>query len=136
MSDELFENTKLAAYYLWEYTGCDNALSLWYCAEDLAAYFERKNYLTHMDLSDILQESVYDMRRVSFIRHIAYRIFVYASNNDKLANWYSAERLTENKEWLAAVCKIASIYHEYKRDFTKLTGVRSEQVKQYYKDFS
>lgn len=134
--DRLFDNTKVAAYFLWEYTNCENALSLWYCAEDLASYFERKNYLSPGDVSDILQESVYDMRRVAFVRHIAFRIFVYTGKIDKLNNWYVAERLLANQEWLDSICKIAKIYHDNKRDFSKLTGVRSEQVKQYYKDLN
>jgi hypothetical protein len=135
VNDEyLFENTKVAAYFLWEYTGCDQALALWYCAEDLAAYFERKNYLQTSEVYDIMRENIYDIRRVAFVRHIAYRIHVYTGNHDKLANWYAAERLLDNGEWLSAVCAIASVYHENKKDFAKLTGVRSEQVKHYYID--
>jgi len=132
MNDDLFENTKVAAYFLWEYTECPGALGLWYCAEDLAAYFERKNYHLPADVYSILRENVYDIRRVAFVRHIAYRIHVYTNNPNKLDNWFAAERLLNNGEWISSVCAIARVYHENKEDFSKLTGVRSEYVKQRY----
>jgi len=127
----LFENTKVTAYFLWEYTGCGNALALWYCAEDVAAYLESETYLDPSDIYAIMRENIYDIRRVAFVRHIAYRIFLYTGNHDKLNNWFAAERLLGNGEWLSAVCGVARIYHESKPDFSKL-GVRSEYVRQYY----
>jgi hypothetical protein len=134
VSEKLFECTKITAYFLWEYTGCSNALALWYCAEDLGAHFERKGYNQLADIIDILKEDVHNLRRIAFVRHIAFRIYVYTGNHDKLANWYTAEKLLHNSEWLEAVLAIASIYHENRGNFSNLMGVRSEHVKRYYKE--
>ena len=134
MSDLLFENTKITAYFLWECTNCPNALSLWYCAEDVAAYFEKMNYLHPSLIREIMNEQPHNVRRISFIRHIAFRIYVYTQNENKLDNWFSAESLLGNDEWIMAICAIAKIYHDNKENFSRLTGIRSEQVRQYYQD--
>lgn len=136
MNESLFNSTKVAAYFLWEYTEHDNALSLWYCAEDIAYFFERKEYFHFNDLLDIILRDTKDMKRVNFTRHIAFRIYIYTRNSDRIKNWFIAERLLNNQEWAESVCSIATIYHENKTNFSKLVGVRSEQVKQYYKDLN
>ena len=45
MDNNWFEHTKLVAYYLWEHSGCENALNLWYASEDIASFFEQANIL-------------------------------------------------------------------------------------------
>ena len=44
MEEALFNDTKLAAYHLWEYTHLDNTLQLWYCVEDIACFLKREQY--------------------------------------------------------------------------------------------
>lgn len=131
MNKDLYEKTKIVAYYLWECTGHENALSLWYCAEDLAHFFETREFFTVESIM-LHTGGCYDIRYIAFVRNIAFRIFVYTKNSDHLKNWYDAEALLGNKEWVDAVIQVAQIFHNNKRDFSKLVGVRSEHVRSYY----
>lgn len=132
MSDTLFDSTKLAAYYLWEHTGCENALNLWYCAEDMACYFEQFNILEKQRVDAILRLGVYDPGYIQFVRHIAYRIYIYTNRTDDTANWYAAERLLANGEWTDALLDMSAIYHKEKTNQSVMNEVRSENVRAYY----
>jgi hypothetical protein len=132
LNQSLFENTKLAAYFLWERTSSDNTLSLWNCVEDIACCLEQNGLLAPEKIVDILNLGKYDLKYIQFVRHIAYRIYIYTNRDDKLANWYCAESLLDNGELRSAVCKMAAIYSQEKHTANGLSELRSGQVKNYY----
>lgn len=107
MDKNVFESTKLVAYFLWEYTNCDNALSLWQCSENIAQYFKSENFFRAQDVSDIINSPKESSSYINFIRQIAFRIFIYTQNNDDKANWFSAEKLIFNCECLLAILNVA-----------------------------
>ena len=130
MSDALFENTKLASYFLWEYTQGENALGLWVCAEDIAYYLEVAGIFTPRQIGEIKERGVYSAEYIVFVRHIAFRIYIYTGRSEADANWFAAERLLANGEWCLAITQIAKIFSENNKNFELLTGIRSEKVKQ------
>ena len=132
MDEALFDNTKKAAYFLWEYTQVDNTLQLWYCAEDIACFLEQSVILSGKQLEAILALDVYDLGYIQFVRHIAYRIYIYTNNNDALFNWYAAERLLANGEWRQAVIHMAYTYNTQKTVAGGLSCIHSGHVKNFY----
>jgi hypothetical protein len=110
MNNKLFAHTKLAAYFLWEYTGNDNTLKLWRCAEDIAEFLQSSGILSPDRVVSILRLGIYDLGYINFVRHIAYRIYIHTENEDSLANWFVAERLLSNAEWRQAVTDMANIF--------------------------
>ena len=108
MNNQVFESTKLAAYFLWEYTNHNNALSLWQCAENIANYFHNKNLLSIKNIHDIIYLPKNNPAYVNFIRNISFRIFIYTNNFDDKFNWFTSEKLVTNSEWLLAVLNIAN----------------------------
>jgi hypothetical protein len=130
----LFENTKLSAYFLWEHTQCDNALGLWFCAEDMACFFEQKDLLEFRKIDDLLLIDVYDFRYIQFVRQIAYRIHQYTGRHDEWHNWFAAERLLGIHEWVRAIVDMASIYRNEKMNRSFMSDVRSENVRAYYNE--
>jgi len=132
MSEQLFDSTKIASYFLWEYTQAENALALWVCAEDTANYLEASGIYDQAQISAIIEKGIFSYEYIEFIRHIAFRIFVYTGHDSAEGNWFVAEKLIRNHEWCAAVVRIANIFGENKTNFESLPGVRSEQVKQNY----
>jgi len=129
MNDILFDNTKIASYFFWEYTQADNALALWVCAEDTANYMEVAGIFEPAQIDGIIKKGVYSVEYIAFVRHIAYRLYVYTGNDEADTNWFNAEKLIRNDEWCAAVTKIATVYYENKSNFESLQGVRSERVR-------
>jgi len=129
MNEQLFEHTKVTAYFLWEYTQSDNALGLWTCAEDIANHLEVTDVFSPARIEEIAAKGTYSFEYIGFIRHIAFRIHVYTGQEHAETNWFAAEKLVGNREWCDSVTKIAKIYFENKSNFVSLTGVRSEQVK-------
>ena len=130
MNEVLFENTKISSYFLWEYTYAENALGLWTCAEDIANYLEVAGIFTPRQIKDIIDKGIYSYEYIGFVRHIAFRIFIYTGHDDAETNWFRAEKLLNNSEWCAAITQTAKIYFDNKSNFDSLPGVRSEQVKQ------
>ena len=132
MDKDLFNNTKLAAYFLWEATGYENALGLWFCAEDIGSFLERFHIETASAIEDILKRGKTDLGYIHFVRHIAFRIFIYTNCEDSERNWYDAEALVRNSEWQQAITTLARIYRDSKHDASVLSGVKSEAVREYY----
>ena len=128
----LFNNTKLAAYFIWEQTGCEFALDLWLCAEDLACFFEQANILDNTQIENIRRLDKSDPGYIAFIQHVSYRIYQYARRSDDWHNWFSAEKIIGNNEWVKAVTGMASIYQSAKTDQSIMNEVRSENVRAYY----
>ncbi|MDR1560115.1 MAG: hypothetical protein LBS84_10555 [Clostridiales bacterium] len=133
MDEMLFDNTKLAAYFLWENTLADNTLQLWYCSEDVACFLEQSDILTMDQLDFITGLDVCDIGYIQFVRHIAYRIYIYTGNDDALFNWFTAERLLGNGEWKQALICMASFYNTRKSVAGGLSGIHSGKVKNFYK---
>jgi hypothetical protein len=104
---DLFDGNRVAAYFLWEYTHCPNALHLWLCAEDTAIFLKRHNITAARDIEEILRLGQHDAEYIGFMRHIAYRVFKFTGTDDAAANWYSAERLIHNGEWRGAITFMA-----------------------------
>ena len=132
MNENLFDNTKMASYFLWEYTKNENALGMWTCAEDIANYLEVSGIFTTGQITEIKDFGLYSFEYIGFVRHIAFRIYIYTGNCHAETNWFTAEKLLDNNEWCESVTQIAKIYFENKHNFESLTGVRSEKVKQNY----
>lgn len=132
MNTDLFECTKLSAYFLWEATNCENALTLWYCAEDIACYFERNDITDSASINIFKNRSKYDIAYINFVRNIAYRLFVYTNNTDAMSNWFAAERLLDNLEWCQATISISARYLSEKSSQDFVNGIRSTNVKSYY----
>ena len=128
----LFDNTKLAAYFLWEHTGCDNALNLWLCAEDIACFFEQTQIIETWHIDNILELGFYDPGYIDFVEHLAYRIFQYTGRSDEWHNWFAAERMLGNIEWVKAMTGMSSIYRKEQRNQSIMNDVRSENVRAYY----
>ncbi|MDR3091470.1 MAG: hypothetical protein LBU36_04630 [Clostridiales bacterium] len=129
---DLFQSTNVAAYYLWEYTEHQNALDLWYCAEDMAAFLERGGYLSPQTARAVLASGKQSPEYIEFMRCVAFYIYIYTNNPDDFINWLAAERLIGNSEFLSSICDMATIYNENKGEFSKLTAVRSAKVKSSY----
>ncbi len=132
MSGSLFEHTQIASYFIWETTGCTQALDLWYCAEDIACFMEQMGILCHERVDAVIRFGVNDQVYIHFLRHIAYRIYVYTGRADPNPNWFSAEKLLHNGEWLSALINMASIYREGKSNQSFINDVKSENVRAYY----
>lgn len=132
MNDALFENTKLAAYFLWEVTGCSNAMDLWYCAEDMACYFEREGILDETRVNSVMQLDVCDPGYIFFLRHVAYRIYIYTNRPSAPVNWYDAEKLLANGEWVRALTDMATIYRNEMTNNSLMNELRSDNVRAYY----
>ncbi len=126
----MFENTKITAYYLWEYTKFDNALNLWHCAEDIAYYFEINDLLTFQQVLQITQSSKHETQYIDFIRNIAFRIHICTGCNNALHNWYIAERVIFNHECLVALLEVTNIYRRIRNgDDTITQNIRSEWIR-------
>jgi hypothetical protein len=132
MDNSLFEHTKVVSYFLWEYTGCDHALELWYCAEDIACYFEQMGILSDQRVAAVRQLGVYDPAYIHFLRHVAFRIYIYTNQPEPNTNWFIAELLLNNREWVTALVGMATIYKNEKTNQDFIRGVRSENVRAYY----
>ena len=128
---ENIDNTKVAAYFLWEVTGSESALGLWHCAEDIASWLERNEFLSVGDVRDVLRMQQESHEYILFVRKIAFRLFIYTGRDDTEANWYDAERLLYNSEWLHAVTSLAILYSQNKGDARGL-GIKNETVRDYY----
>ena len=133
MNVELFDNTKLAAYFVWEVTGCANALALWYCAEDTAGLLERMGVRTAAQIDAIVRLGQADPGYVSFLRHIAFRLYIYTGCADAAANWYAAERLAANTEWRRAMAAMAGLLHASRETGVAIPGIKLEAVRAYYR---
>lgn len=132
MKQNLFDNTKVAAYYLWEYTKHENALDLWHCAEDIAYYFEREDIISISRLKSILQGSRFFFPYIDFVRNIAYRMYVCTNIADPYRNWYMAEKLLDNQEWVKAVIEVARIYRKIREgDDEAKSCIRSSWIRKY-----
>jgi hypothetical protein len=132
LNQSLFENTKLAAYFLWERTKSENTLNLWNCAEDIACFLEQSDMLAPEKVAGILSIGKYDLRYIQFVRHIAYRIYIYTGHESSVSNWYDAEALLENSEWRGALAKMAQIYNQEKHNVNGLVEVHSGMIKSFY----
>ncbi len=129
---DLMDWTKIAAYFLWEYTAYDNPLTLWYCVEDMACCLESRNITTAAALDEIKKRGVYDFGYVEFVRKIAFRIYIYTNREDSLANWFAAEKLINNGEWCHAIINVASTYAKEKESPDFISKLRSDQAKKHY----
>jgi len=130
--ESLFESTKLAAYFLWQETRHESALNLWYCAEDIAWFLERHHMTELQSLMEMRRKNRHDLGYVEFMRHIAYRIYIFTNEEDSLINWFAGERLLSNPEWCQAVVRVAEAYRLSQGRPEALADVRSERVKNYY----
>jgi len=130
---ELFNSTKLAAYFLWEATKCENALGLWHCAEEISSFLERSRIDSPAEIASILQRGKMDQGYIYFVRHIAFRIYLYTAREDALANWYDAERLVADANWQQAAVALALLYRGSKANGDALADVKSDAVRAYYR---
>ncbi len=132
MRTQIIEYTKIASYFLWEYTNYDNPLCHWYCSEDIACVLEKMGILTFEQIAEFKKMSKYDFAYIEFIRKIAFMIFTYTNIKDNVANWFYAERLISTNEWCDAITKMSSIYSREKESLEFISKLRSEKVRVYY----
>ena len=123
--ENIFENTKKAAYYVWEYSKSDNALASWYCTEDIAYFIYKHKIFSVEEIRKIVTLNKNDMGYIAFTRHIAYRIYIYTKNEDALKNWYAAEGLIKDYAWQEAIILVV---HGYRND-KAYQKVRSEYIR-------
>ena len=127
---DLFNSTKIASYFIWEYTRCDIAMNMWYCAEDTANYFERGGYTDKQLVRQIVMLDPNHAQYIDFIRHIAFRLYIYTNRADELSNWLDAEKLARCGEWLDAIIDMAVIFSTQK---AILSGIKSDYIRNCYK---
>jgi hypothetical protein len=132
MIDGLYDATRVIAYFLWEYSGNDDALCHWYCAEDTACYFQESGIFSVEDIENIKRKGLYSEEYIAFVRHIAFRIYTYTLNENCRTNWFTTERLLYNVEWCAAITKLASIYDAEKGNCELTKKIISSKVKKFY----
>jgi hypothetical protein len=131
-NNNLFDSTQITAYYLWDHTGCKYALDLWYCAEEIACYFEKMSIFSVSQVDSIKQMGIHHAAYIDFIEHIAFLIFVYTKQMHKETNWYAAERLLSIDEWISALINMSNTYRNEKASQDFIDGVRNENVRAYY----
>lgn len=131
--EALYNFTKTASYFLWEYTKCEHALNLWRCAEDIAFYAERHDVLTVSQIQTILHMGKQNYAYSDFIRNIAFRIYLFTGVNDSKINWFTAERLAYNMEWCAAITGMANIFKAFRNKEASADILYSDKIKRYYK---
>lgn len=136
MDNSLFNNTKLAAYILWESSDYSNALDLWYCAEDIACYFEHSGLLTKEKVYDIISKGIYSTNYIYLIRNLAYRVYIYTGHNESRDNWSISEKLVFDTEWLNAIIYMSQYYNLSKSQTDFLDSIRSDKVKSFYNPFT
>lgn len=107
MDARVFNNQKLIAYFLWEYTKHENSISLWHCAKSIAKYFCEKNIFDNNSLEKIIYLPKDKTKYIDFIRNISYRIFLFDKNHDNNLNWFAAEKIIFNAESRFAILKLA-----------------------------
>ena len=129
MKENLYENTKLATYLLWEQTRSDNAINLWYCTEDIAFYLYLNGIETVRDIFDIIIKGKESFEYILLIRNLSYRIFVYTNNYNSQINWYAAEHLVSNREWCNAIASIVSEYKAAGEDGGVLNSIKLKKVR-------
>ena len=134
MKDGLQRSTQVVSYFLWEYTMHDNALDLWYCAEDIAFYAEQFDMTQDNVLHQIKYTGKYDYGYVEFIRNISYRIYVYTRCKDSQTNWFLAEDLIENKEWVNELANMSAIYRKIRQNQLDACIIRSDKIRNYYRN--
>lgn len=138
MNGELDERTKIAAFYISEYTGCGDSEAVWHCAEDIACFFERCGILTVESLYNVLLLNKNSREYRGFIRQLAYRLHTHTGthgSDDGAANWYAAEKLIENHEWRNAVLHMCNYYARLAAGGTGAYAgeiIRSGKVREYY----
>ncbi|MDR1705881.1 MAG: hypothetical protein LBS19_14530 [Clostridiales bacterium] len=130
--NNMMESTKLAAFFLWEYSGHQNTLALWYCTEDIASFLDRSGAHCEDKMLEILRLNCNDREYRAFMRHLAYRIHVYTGVADDGFNWYAAERLLRNGEWRQAICRLACGLRSLREGADPNYKILSPLVKNYY----
>lgn len=133
MKEKLSKSTEVASYFLWEYTKHPSALNLWYCAEDIGFFLEKKEIVDSDVILGFVRRPKDDPTYIAFIRQIAYRIFIFTNDQDHLKNWYVSERLASNGEWIAAISKVAKFYSLLREGNTEMAdSIRSDRIKRQY----
>ena len=130
MENEWFERTKVVAYYLWECSDADDALSLWYAAEDIASFFEQSNILDVRMVDGIKQMGHGSEGYVWFVRHIAYRMYIHTNNPNDLDNWFLSERVLEISDWIENVIAMAEMLSRDSENAAQ--HVRSDSIRSFY----
>ena len=128
--DNWYELTRIAAYHLWELTGCEQTLDLWDCAEGMACYFEQANILDMAAIQDIQQEGVESETYKCFMRNVAYRLHWHTGNPHTLANWFLAEKILECHALTETIMAMASLLSV--DNINVIDHVRSEAVRVFY----
>ena len=126
----LFNCTKLAAYFLWEATNNTNALGLWYCVEDIACFFEQSHCCTPESVAAIIRKGTRDDAYIAFVRHVAYRIYKHTENPDPLVNWLLAERMLSASSWVREITHIAALLNAGRG--SPSPELRSDAIRAYY----
>ncbi len=132
MKEKLFASINVASYFLWEYSQSDNALGLWCCAEDIANMFQKKGITNLERLNAILILGKKNEEYIQFLRDISYKIYSYTKNIDHIKNWFLAEALINNSEWINAILTAAEIYNNIKGEDEVIKSIRSESVRNFY----
>ena len=109
-----FNKTAELAHILQEEARPENAASswAWYCAEDMARFFAQMRMQSPEEIEAIARLDKADPAYIHFLRHIAFRLYVFTGRDDELANWFDAEHLVVRADWQWAVLRLARVYRE------------------------
>jgi len=134
MYDRLTNRIQSAAYLHWEETGSGSALEHWRCVEDIVCFIEMKNLLSEESFMSALRNENGNVCYEELVREIAYLLSFYSGHKTAEDNWYLTERLLQNSEWRQMITQAAEIYAEQKGDPDFFDHIRSERVREYYKN--
>jgi len=123
-----------AAYLHWEETGSGSALEHWRCVEDIVCFIEMKGILCEDAFMEALRNENALISYEELVREIAYLLSFYSGQKSAEDNWYISERLLLNSEWRQMITQAAEIYAQKKDDPDFFDHIRSERVREYYKN--
>jgi len=132
MHDKLTESIQSAAYLQWEETGSGSPLEHWRCVEDIACFIEERGLFNEDALTNALNDGGTGYEEI--IREIAYRLSFHSGEKTAEENWYLTERLLHKSEWRQMIIQTAEIYAQKKHDPEFFDHIRSERVKERYRN--
>ena len=127
MNKEMFENSRASAYILWQTTGFDNMQQVWALTEDIAAFLEDSGYTDVSRISRLAGLDRDNPEYVFFVRNLAYRLSAYTHCDDSLKNWYDAEALLGDQEWLKCSTALALAFREASQ--ASLLDIKNDRIR-------
>ena len=103
----LAEKIKTTAHCLQRRVKCEDFSALLRCSEEIASFFEMADVLSKEKVDGFLKLGKQSDAYVWFLRHLSYRLYLTTNNFDAQANWFCAEELLEESEWIKSTIELA-----------------------------